>query len=84
MAISSTYRGKRLVRKAKTIYDATIDKYVNVHDNNGQEVYGYSETEYTSSAAVCSYITNPNSYDSYTGWEIGGANSNNSVTFPSF
>lgn len=84
MAISSTYRGKRLVRKAKTTYDATIDKYVNVYDNNGQEIYGYSETEYTSSAAVRSYVTNPNGYDSYTGWEIGGANKNNSVAFPSF
>ena len=69
LSISETYRGRRLVRKVKTKYDATIDKYVNVYNND--KVYGYTETEYLSPAAIRSYVTNPNSYDSYTGWEIG-------------
>lgn len=77
LTISSEYRGKRLVRKIKTKYDSTIDKYVNVYNKGA--IYGYSETEYLSPATIRSYVTNPNSYDSYTGWEIGCSSDN---TFP--
>ena len=82
MGVSSEYRGRRLVRKVASKYDSTIDKYVNIYKDGNQEVYGYTETEYTSPAAVRSYVTNPNSYDSYIGWEIGGALVNGSVEFP--
>ena len=74
MTISSEYRGNRLVRKVKTKYDATIDKYVNVYNNGA--IYGYTETEYLSPATVRSYVTNPNSFDSYTGWEVGCSSDN--------
>ena len=74
MSIDTEYRGERLVRKVKTKYDSTIDKYVNVY-NNGS-IYGYTETDYLSPAAVRSYVTNPNSYDSYTGWEVGCSSDN--------
>lgn len=79
LSISDTYRGRRLVRKVKTKYDPTIDKYVNVY--NDGTVYGYVETEYTSPAVIRSYVTNPSSYDSYTGWEIGRSSDN---VFPDF
>lgn len=82
LGISDIYRGKRLVRKVATKYDSTIDKYVNVYKNGNEEVYGFTETEYTSPATVRSYVTNPNSYDSYTGWEIGGTTVNGSMNFP--
>lgn len=80
--VSEKYRGKRLVRKVVTKYDSTIDKYVNVYNNNGKEIYGYTETEYVSPAAVQSYITNPNSYSSYTGWEVGGVQTNEGMDYP--
>ena len=75
LALSTTHRGKRLVRKVKTAYDAIIDKYVSVY--NDGTIYGFTETEYLSPATVRSYVTNPNSYDSYTGWEIGCATDGN-------
>lgn len=82
LVISDEYRGRRLVRKAKTKYDATIDKYVNVYlDDSNSEIYGYSETKYTSPALVRSYITNPNSYDSSVGWSTGCGISG---SFPAF
>ena len=82
LVISDKYRGRRLVRKIKTKYDATIDKYVGVYeDESGKEIYGYTETEYISSATVRSYITNANSYESETGWEVGKGSSEE---FPSF
>ena len=74
MSIDTEYRGERLVRKVKTKYDSTIDKYVNVY-NNGS-IYGYTETDYLSPAVVRSYVTNPNSYDSYIGWEVGCSSDN--------
>lgn len=80
--VSEKYRGKRLVRKIVTKYDSTIDKYVNVYNSNGKEIYGYTETEYVSPTAVQSYITNPNSYSSYTGWEVGGVQTNEGVDYP--
>jgi hypothetical protein len=73
LSLSTEYRGKRLVRKVKTTYDAILDKYVNVY--NDGTIYGYTETEYLSPATVRSFVTNPNSYDSYTGWEIGSSSS---------
>lgn len=74
MTISSEYRGNRLVRKVRAKYDVTIDKYVNVYNNGA--IYGYTETEYLSPATVHSYVTNPNSFDSYTGWEVGCSSDN--------
>jgi N-acetylglutamate synthase-like GNAT family acetyltransferase len=68
MGISAEYRGKRLVRKVRTDYDATIDKYVTVY--NDGEVYGFTETEYSSPASVRSFVTNPNNFDSKIGWDI--------------
>ena len=70
MSISTEYRGKRLVRKARTEYDAVIDKYVTVY-NDGQ-VYGFTETKYDSPASVRSFVTNPNNFDSEIGWDIQG------------
>lgn len=82
MGISGEYRGRRLVRKVKTKYDSTIDKYVNIYkDDQGKEIYGYTETEYISPATVRSYVTNPNSYESYNGWEVGKGDNNE---FPAF
>ena len=67
MTISTEYRGKRLVRKARTEYDAAIDKYVTVY-NDGQ-VYGFTETEYSS--LQCALLLQiPNNFDSEIGWDI--------------
>lgn len=80
--VSEKYRGKRLVRKMVTKYDSTIDKYVNVYTHEGKEIYGYSESEYVSPTVVQSYVTNPNSYSSYTGWEVGGVQTGNGIDYP--
>ena len=73
MGISDEYRGERLVRKATTKYDSTIDKYVTVYNHDGKEIYGFSESEYTSPVMVRSFITNAKDYESTVGWEIGGS-----------
>ena len=80
--VSEKYRGKRLVRKMVTKYDSTIDKYVNVYTNDDKEIYGYTETEYISPTTVQSYVTNPNSYSSYTGWEVGGVQTSEGTDYP--
>lgn len=72
MTISEKYRGKRLVRKIQTTYDATIDKYVAVYEFGGEEVYGYVETDYLSPASVRSFVTNGSNFTSTTGWNVSG------------
>lgn len=72
MEISDSYRGSRLVRKARTAYDAVLDKYVTVYtDGDGNEVYGITETEYVSPASTKLCITNPYGFTSLTGWQGG-------------
>jgi hypothetical protein len=52
MAISSNYRGDKLVRQAITIFDPAINKYVNVYEKEGNEYYGYEKIEYITPTAV--------------------------------
>lgn len=80
MTISSVYRGDRLVRQAQTIYDATIDKYVYSYKEG--QYYGYSETEYISPSIIKNFITQPNSFTSTSGWEVGGVKVGGEAKFP--
>lgn len=81
LTISDTVRGRRLVRKVRTDYDAAIDKYVNIYEGN---IYGFTETKYISPVSVRSYVTNSTAYDSELGWEIGGTIKGTSTKYPEF
>lgn len=72
MNVSSVYRGDKLVRQAITLFDSTIDKYVNVFDKNGTEYYGFTKSEYITPTAVQTFITNGEGFSSDSGWEVGG------------
>ena len=73
-SITSDYRGMRLVKQARTVYDAKIDKYVQEYtkqgDTNGTIYYGFEETKYLSPNAVNNYIVNPNAFTSTSGWYV--------------
>jgi hypothetical protein len=36
----------------KTKYDSTIDRYVQIYENNNTTYYGYTENEYVSPTAI--------------------------------
>ena len=72
MNISSVYRGDKLIRQAITLFDSTIDKYVNVFDKNGTEYYGFTKSEYVTPTAVQTFITNGEGFSGDSGWEVGG------------
>ena len=73
MSFSDKYRGARLVRQSKIVFDSTINKYVYVYkDASNKKYYGYTESDYVSPTAVLNYITQPNSFVSTDGWEVGG------------
>jgi hypothetical protein len=79
----TSYRGKRLARNVKNKYDSTTGKYVNIYkDGEGKEVYGFTETEYTSPVAVKTIITNPKNFESTLGWEGGGIKKDEVVISP--
>lgn len=71
------YRGDRVVRQEKTIYDSTIDKYVKPYKEqgeNGRQINLYTENEYISPTIVQNYITNPYEFESDAGWKAVSAN----------
>ena len=73
MDISPVYRGDKLIRQAITFFDSTIDRYVNVYEKDKIEYYGFTESEYVTSTAVQTFITNGEGFTSDSGWETGGA-----------
>ena len=83
MGLSKDYRGKRLVRQVKTKYDSTIDKYVQIYENNNVEYYGYTEREYVSPTTVQNFITSPSGFVDYNGWEVGGVSVEEATEYPS-
>lgn len=69
-SFSDQYRGKRLVRKEKTLYDPKTDKYVSLYaDSAGKDVYGFTVTEYISPTILKNLITNSENFVSTNGWQ---------------
>lgn len=77
----SEYRGARLVRKARTVYDKVSDRYVYTYKKGSEEYYGYNESKYIPPLAVTNYVTNPSNFISTVGWKVGAASAN-SDSFP--
>ena len=66
------YRGNKIVRQERTEYDPTIDKYVKLYKEegeNGRQINLYTENEYISPTIVQEYITNPREFESDAGWK---------------
>lgn len=63
------YSGNRIQDRARTIYESTLDKYVEVYTNGTDEYYSYTETEYNVSPLVQNYLTNSTNFTSNAGWK---------------
>lgn len=71
LTITTQYRGKRVVRQAKIVYDPIADRYVNVYkDEDDNEIYGYVDDEIISPSYVRNFVINSTDYDSLTGWAV--------------
>jgi hypothetical protein len=85
MELVSEYRGARLVRKPRQIYDKILDRYVYSYTKDGEDYYGYEDTSYQPPMAVGNYITSPRDFiDSKTGWRIGGVIKGEKAVYPKF
>ena len=82
MSFAEEYRGERFVRQAKTKYDPVLDRYVQVYENGGTTYYGYTESEYVSPTTVQNFVTQPNGFTSYSGWDVGGVKSGEETLYP--
>lgn len=72
-----TYKAYRVVYNSLTTYDPvmgrTVDRYEINYDNDKQDVYHYTTTDYTTSTAVTNIVTNGSNFTAYsnslpTGW----------------
>lgn len=74
----ATLRGERLIRTQKTTYDTKLKRTVSIYKKDSDDtvgtVYGYQDTDYVSAATVSSYVSNPSSFSSTTGWKVGKTN----------
>lgn len=80
--VSSSYRAKRLVEGYETVYDAKLDRYVDVYTytQNGttKTAHGYISSEFKSPAIVGNIITNGKDFKDTSGWI---ADNNGAVSF---
>lgn len=63
------YSGYRIQDKTRTVYESTLDKYVEVYTNGSEEYFSYTETEYHVSPLVQNYLTNSTNFTSNAGWK---------------
>ena len=63
------YSGYRIQDRTRTVYESTLDKYVEVYTNGSEEYFSYTETEYHVSPLVQNYLTNSTNFTSNAGWK---------------
>lgn len=69
-SIVSRYQGEKYIRKAETLYDPTVDKFVSVYKDGGAKYYSYTKSEYYSSDIVKNYLVNSADYINTSGWVV--------------
>lgn len=68
MAISSTYRGEKLISQQKAQYVQAADKYCGQYSKQGKTYWGYTDTSYGSVDEVKDLLTNGCDFTSINGW----------------
>lgn len=63
------YSGYRIQDRTRTVYEPTLDKYVEVYTNGSEEYFSYTETKYHVSPLVQNYLTNSTNFTSNAGWK---------------
>ena len=63
------YSGYRIQDRTRTVYEPTLDKYVEVYTNGSEEYFSYTETEYHVSPLIQNYLTNSTNFTSNAGWK---------------
>lgn len=61
-------RGRKLVRKQKTVFDTVLNRLVNVYTKDGKEYHGYSRLTILDSRLANNIITNGDTFTSLNGW----------------
>jgi hypothetical protein len=74
LSVTTTYRGKRVVRQSMTQFDPVMERYVNLYKDSktGDPIYGYIDEQYLSPIAVRNFVVNATDYDSTSGWDTSG------------
>lgn len=64
--LSTQYRAERYVQSQKTVYNAIVDRYVDVY--NDGELLGYQAIEFNDASTVVNLVTNPSNFANINGW----------------
>lgn len=73
-AISSQYRGRRLVNSQVSVYDTLTNRYCNVYDGKvgteyeGHVIYEYVGTDYSDVTTITNLLTNGTNFSNVNGW----------------
>lgn len=82
-AISTDYRGKKYIRSTTNFYDSKVDEYITVYeDAAGEEIRGFTKTEYLSPTFTQNLVTNSSNFESTTGWDKEGSSYVRSLFHP--
>lgn len=63
------YSGYRIQDRTRTVYEPTLDRYVEVYTGGSEKYFSYTETEYHVSPLVQNYLTNSTNFTSNAGWK---------------
>lgn len=66
--ISKKYRAKRYVDSQKTVFSPVVNRYVDVYEKDGKEIYGFSTTDFNDALAVVNLVTNSSNFANPSGW----------------
>lgn len=72
LVYSTEYRGARLVRAQKSLYDVNLGRYVDFYkDNNDDEYACFTETDYIMPETLVNLVTNGSDFKNTSGWLWG-------------
>ena len=70
--VYTEYQGYRYIYQQLSTYDPVMERMVKEYDANGTLIYGYTDSTYTTSNVVMSYISNGNNFNTYENGSLQG------------
>lgn len=70
--VYTEYQGYRYIYQQLSTYDPVMERMVKEYDADGTLIYGYTDSTYTTSNVVMSYVSNGNNFNTYENGSLQG------------